>query len=256
MTNLRLMLKNKLSLLDKMNHSDFLRHLSIVREQAKDIVKDNYWYYVFTHYNTSLTHHYPLSIRSSFFGRGVFADTDIPKGTVVTMYPAHHYGVKKEDSDDIFTVTYNAGLGKPDRDYALRINGGKTIIYGEPSTTQHQWFLGHMLNDVADLTKFRRGREAQWLADYRIRAVKQANCRYVIDNDYAYLLTLRDVKANEELFTVYGEDYWFHRLGCPNYKERIEKYLRSLPSHKKGFFTALLNLEPTDADESALPPRP
>lgn len=233
-----------------MNHSDFLHHLTLVRAQAKEIIKDNYWYYVFTHHNTSLTHHHPLSIRSSFFGNGLFSDGDIPKGTVITMYPAHHYGVKKDSSGDTFTVTYNAGIGKPNMDYALKIDGGRLILYGEPSMVSHQWFLGHMLNDVADLTKYRRGREAQWLADYRIRAKKLANCRLIMDKDYAYVIATRDVKAGEELFCVYGEDYWFHRLGCPEYKARITKYLRSLPPHKKTFFTALLNLEShDDADE-------
>ena len=100
-----------------------------------------------------------------------------------------------------------------------------------------------MINDAADLSTYKKGKEVQWLVDYCMRDSKYSNVKYVKEKDYLYVVTTRPIKAGEELLAVYGYDYWFHRLGCKDWKKVIFRYILKQPHHKKQYYMNLFHKE-------------
>lgn len=225
----------------KMNHSSFIQNIEAIRVGSKAITGDTYWYGVVSHTSLStLTHSYPISVKPSTYGKGVFAECDIPKETVITMYPAHHY--TRYVGGGNHTVYQVDGLPPPDMTYAMTCDN-KNILIGCPSVTNNHWFLGHMINDVCSLPAYKKGREASWMVDYMIRNIKYTNVKYVTKDDFIYVMTKRDIKAGEELLAVYGYGYWFNKLGCPDWESRVMRYIRTLPSHKQEHYMNLFNID-------------
>lgn len=225
-----------------MNHAEFKEHIENIKQACQAYMgKEHYWIQTLSLQPTALTlpHYYPICVKASQYGKGLFTECDIPKDTVITIYPAHY---RVDTKNKVQTVSHPEGLPKPDNAYHLRLSSSLSII-GCGDLWEHPWFLGHMINDSCSLGRLKKHKEADWLYHYYTQAKAQTNVRFVIANDYAYILTTKDIKAGEELFVAYGEDYWFVRKGLPNWKQSVLRYIYRLPEHKRSFFFALLHSE-------------
>jgi hypothetical protein len=190
----------------------FQEHLFYIRDALKPHVPpDTHWFQFLSNNQQALTmpHHYPISVRPATHGRGVFADVDIPRRTVVTFYPAHYVCEQVKGAEH--TVQHPQGLPPMDPAYRITINDTVSLC-GCPDITNNKYWLGHMLNDPCDFSLLKKGKEGKWLIHYR-QAEQRANCRYNTDKDCLYLVTTQDIKAGQELMVSYGADYWFTRAG-------------------------------------------
>jgi len=225
-----------------MDEVTFKEHLHYIREALKPHVPDGQHWFQFLGINQqalTMLHCYPISVRPSQHGRGVFADCDIPRRTIITFYPAHYLCINVKGSEH----TVNQPQGLPAMDTAYRISISDTVSFvGCPDITDHPWFLGHMLNDNCDVSLLKKGKEGKWLQHYRVMEQK-TNTRYEREQDCLYLVTTEDIKAGQELFVSYGSDYWFSRAGLPTYKQFILSQKARLPSHKRALLNALLHSE-------------
>jgi hypothetical protein len=217
-----------------MESAEFEEYISHIRQQCIDYLGEEYmgegdmskhWFHVLSisPYALEMPHRYPISVRPATHGNGLFADCDIPKGTVITMYPAHH--IARRLHGDTHEVLQTPGLLAPNYAYRITISDTKSII-GCPSQTQHPWFLAHLSNDVVDLTQWRKGKVAQFMYDYHRRVEQGCNVKFCTgdDPDVLYLTGTRNIKKGEELLVSYGIDYWFKRLGVENWRIRLNKY--------------------------------
>jgi len=230
-----------------MEHTAFKAQIEYIRTACKEYMGSDYnWFQALSIQPEALTlpHQYEISVRASTHGKGLFADCDVPADTVITMYPAHYTVVTSPDGKH--TVTHPKGLPEADTTYHIRTSPSLSFI-GCPDLWTHPWFLGHIVNDSCNLeglkkTKKKR-KEVNWLLHYNTTARANRNTRYVIHDDYVYLVTTRDVKKDEELLVGYGPDYWFVREGIPDWKKRVMRYLMSLPSDKRTLLNTLLHSE-------------
>jgi len=225
-----------------MDDQTFKEHLYYIRELLKPHVPEGqHWFQFLSNNQEALTlpHPYPISVRPSQHGRGIFADCDIPSRTVITLYPAHYICEKVRGDEHI--VQQPQGLPPMDSAYRITIND-RISFTGCPDVISHPWFLGHMLNDPCDFSLLKKGREGKWLLHYR-QSEQKANVRWENDGDCMYIVTTQDIKAGEELLVSYGSDYWFIRAGLPTYREYILRQKARLPAHKRAQLNALLHSE-------------
>lgn len=226
-----------------MEHNAFKIHIEHIKTACQDYLgKDYNWFQALSNQPEALTlvHTYPISVRVSTYGKGLFADCDIPADTAITMYPAHYTVITTSDGKQ--TVTHPKGLPEPDKQYHIRTSSSLSFI-GCPDLWEHPWFLGHMLNDSCNLEGLKKRNVAGWLLHYNRTARPTTNTRFIIHEDHIYVVTTRDVKKDEELFISYGPDYWFVSQGIPDWKHRIMRYIMSLPSDKRALLIALLQSE-------------
>jgi hypothetical protein len=206
----------------------FKEHLFYIREALKPhIPADQHWFQFLSNNQEALTlpHPYPISIRPAKYGRGVFADCNIPSRTVITIYPAHYLCERVKGNEH--TVCHPQGLPPMVPAYRITLTD-KLSIVGCPDITNHPWFLGHMMNDPCDFSLLKKGNEGKWLLHY---AEQKANVRWENDGDCVYVVTTQDIKAGEELLISYGVDYWFVRAGLPTYLSQKAKRLHRIKGH-------------------------
>lgn len=188
-------------------------------------------------HGVELPRKYSISLRPSKHGYGVFADEPIPSGVCVTLYPAHAVG-KKQDSgnylmnvakDMPFQVRKEYMLGTPTDD----------ILCGYPELVDSKWYIGHMLNDVADISCFKKKREYESAVLYSIMSQK-ANMTLEWYKDIAMLVTRRPIEANEALVWSYGRSYWFNSLGMSDAPKKITSYILKQPKDRQEKMMTLL----------------
>jgi hypothetical protein len=133
-------------------------------------------------------------------GMGVFATTDLPKGEVVTIYPAHLFCKNNGDGTENWSVDTRMEWDKEALDefvhgegriYTMKNRQWKYI--GLPDKTDKWWLIGHMVND----------RGYNGTEDYE--PYSRANCFFYGNA----IMTTQDIKQGEELSVSYGSAYWF-----------------------------------------------
>jgi len=186
---------------------------------------------------------YHIALRTSYLpngksvGYGLFAKEPIPSGVCVTLYPAHVTGKKlgigryqmKVEKDNVFDT-------RPE--YMLKTPTGDTVC-GYPELKSNDWFIGHLANDVADISCFKKKREYESAVVYGIMA-QGANMRVQWYKNVPMMVTTRQVEANEELKWAYGTSYWFASLDFNEAEKRISSYVMRQPKARRTEMMTLL----------------
>lgn len=170
---------------------------------------------------------------SLIHGKGVFATEDIPKGVIITFYPAHAIINSNKDVHSLIDDqefldnldTYNnlyafsISSSSSDENDKTIIEPNKLRLIGDPNRISNTLLLGHMINDCSvnvykdipfknleDLRNFKNA-----IASYYIKS-KKKNCIYETDknNKIVSIVTTRDIKKDEELLVSYDFGYWFY----------------------------------------------
>ena len=191
----------------------------------------------------SLPRKYHIALRESYLpngrscGYGIFAKEAIPPGVCVTLYPAHATGKKLGDDRYQMNVVKDV-VFEARQEYMMKTPTGD-IVCGYPEMVSNDWFLGHMVNDVADLSCFKKKREYEASVLYSIMA-QGANTKMEWYRGIAMLVTTRAIEANEELKWSYGTKYWFASLGFKDAEKRITAYVLRQPRAKRQEMMTLL----------------
>jgi hypothetical protein len=186
---------------------------------------------------------YTIGLRQSYLpngksaGYGLFAVDPIPSGICVTLYPAHATG-KKLGGDRYQMNVVKDEVFEAHPEYMLKTPTGD-IICGYPELTSNNWFLGHIANDVADISCFRKKREYESAVLYSIMA-QGANMKVEWYRGIPMMVTTRAIEANEELKWSYGMAYWFASLGFKDAEKRIASYVMRQPKAKREQMMTLL----------------
>lgn len=148
--------------------------------------------------------------KSKVHGKGVFATKDIKKDEIITFYPVDilQLPVNNEGSVCSFSDRYKSKYGKiinPNVEYYKYYCSDNVVIIGDPTFTNNNNYLGHMINDISTHDKTNKSIKAyNKIAD-------SANCDFVEpddDNLFLPVLANRDIRKDEELFVSYGPQYW------------------------------------------------
>jgi len=191
----------------------------------------------------TLPRKYSIAIRQSYLpngksaGYGLFAKEPIPSGVCVTLYPAHATGKKLGEERYQMNVVKDE-VFEARQEYMMKTPTGD-IVCGYPEMVSNDWFLGHMVNDVADISCFRKKREYESAVLYNIMA-QRANMKMEWYRGIPMLVTARTIEANEEMKWSYGTSYWFASLGFKDAEKRITAYLLRQPKAKREKMMTLL----------------
>ena len=189
----------------------------------------------------TLPRKYSVGVSLSAHGLGLFANEAIPAGICVTLYPAHVVGQATDRGTLRMTVLQDSVFeARPE--YMLKTPTGD-VLCGHPEMTYNKWFVGHMVNDAADVSCFRKKREFESAVVYGLMSQK-ANLRMEWYKGIAMMVTTRPVEAGEELRWTYGTDYWFNAKGMKDANQRITAYLLRQPKAKRQEMMALLTSLP------------
>lgn len=124
------------------------------------------------------------------------------------------------------------------QEYMLKTPTGG-IVCGYPEMIGNNWFIGHMVNDVADISCFKKKREYESAVVYGIMA-QRANTKVEWYRDIPMLVTTRAIEANEELKWAYGTAYWFASLGFNDAHKRITAFVMRQPKGRRQEMMTLL----------------
>jgi hypothetical protein len=175
-------------------------------------------------------------------GMGLFAQRDIPGGTIIAFYPVHGMGMDldlssiNDEEDEEFSVFI--GLDPTDQQYfdltsnddylqEYLVLGSRTLgtaglaqvvsdvsflIDINPNRMVHPPWISHFINDGATLEE----NSEQGIMEYNQRSQEAKNCVHAVPFGPSPIMasvTTRDVKEGEELFSSYGGSYWVQYLG-------------------------------------------
>lgn len=187
---------------------------------------------------------------STIHGKGVFAKTDIPSGTVVGIYPYHGRieGRKYFVTDDYLKYVGTEEVGF--EDYKIHI-GNKKFIFGIPSI-QEDYLVGHLINDsypyvndvesVNDIDKY-----SKLFEKYTMYSLSNNNCKFITYDDLIYVKTIKPIKSGEELLTSYDFNYWCKSLTPDSCEKMFEKYFSSLTGKKKQYICDIYKKKNTES---------
>mmetsp|Transcript_34980 Transcript_34980/g.91863 ORF Transcript_34980/g.91863 Transcript_34980/m.91863 type:complete len:344 (+) Transcript_34980:31-1062(+) len=168
-------------------------------------------------------------------GRGVFAREDVPKGSLLTLYPGdairidailtgyNYVSCVCTDVDGSLTLpdpsllararTYEIEVAVP-VDPTLRAGpqaGALPLssVLGDPEKADDSAYIGHMLNDGAICPS-----EAM-RAPYASESARARNARpELVEGCHLAIVATRDVRRDEELLLTYGPAYWLAQLNA------------------------------------------
>ena len=195
------------------------------------------------HSTGTLPRKYHIALRGSYLpngksaGLGLFAKEPIPSGVCVTLYPAHATGKKLDGGRYQMNVEKDAVFDAR-QEYMLKTPTGD-IVCGYPELTSNDWFIGHMANDMADISCFKKKREYESAVVYGIMA-QGANMKVEWYRGIPMMVTTRVVEANEELKWAYGTSYWFASLGFDDAYKRITAFVMRQPKARRQEMMTLL----------------
>lgn len=113
-------------------------------------------------------------------GKGLFTDTEIPKGAIVCEYE----GEKVTWKECLRRNENMEGKGG----YFFHINDRNCV------DAQHTlWAMGRYANDAGGPSKV---------------AELKNNAKYEVIKNKPYIVAIKKIKANEEVFVSYGKAYW------------------------------------------------
>jgi len=150
-------------------------------------------------------------------GKGLFAKQNIRKNTLITLYPVHFIIKYNKDKKDEFALCDNLyDREKYDDannlaeciDYYLQVTEDYYIM-GDPKHYQNMDLIGHFCNDKG----------------YHPKKTYKPNLNNSALHDLR-IISLRDIKAGEEITVAYGRDYWYKRDSTGfSQHDRIQKKL-------------------------------
>ena len=159
---------------------------------------------------------------SKLHGHGVFVTRAIPRGGIISFYPAHAIQVGAAvmgDLGDARHAQFHAALPTLRQTHALTMQSDPIIRpIGDPSRFANLSFVAHMTNDAAGGVLIEHGSKRpdadeskQLCLAYSQRAFNDTNCAFKHDkgNTAACLVATREIKAGEEVLAHYGLPYWF-----------------------------------------------
>mgnify|MGYP003138117679 CR=1 FL=1 len=135
-------------------------------------------------------------------GRGLFTKKPIRKGTLITLYPVHFIIKYNKDKKDEFALCDNlydkekysdANNLEECIDYYLKVTEDYYIM-GDPKHSENMDLIGHFCNDKAYNPRKTYKPEKNNCALHNLR-----------------IISLRDIKAGEELCVAYGREYWYNK---------------------------------------------
>ena len=150
---------------------------------------------------------------SSIHGLGVFATRNVEAFRYLTVYPcdgASWHPVigrfKMGDNGMCFGWPQNVSFLER-HSYQQEIvppAGARAMaIYGDPLLHDNPHFVGHMINDGATCKSPER------VEIYDTISNAKANCMFI--SSFGVIISLKPIKAGEELLTSYGSTYWLTR---------------------------------------------
>jgi hypothetical protein len=171
-------------------------------------------------------------------GMGLFAQQDIPGGTIIAFYPVHGMGMDLSNDKEHEDFSIFIGLDPTDQQYFdltsnddylqeyLVLGSGTVGTTGlaqvasdisllidiNPNRMVHPPWVGHFINDGATLEE----NSEQGIMEYNQQSQEAKNCVHAVPFGPLPLMasvTTRDVKEGEELFSSYGGSYWVQYLG-------------------------------------------
>lgn len=165
-------------------------------------------------------------------GLGLFARGDIDQDMMVSLYPVDALG---STGSCLFTGAENEaifgdGNKEPSRAYRVEINHRSLVNWADdlwvdanPNLADRPGWLAHRANDAASCTA---APTEEAILDYYAQCAERANVILVPFGDVAPIMclwTLRPISAGEEIFQIYGHDYWVSRQGgdVPPYTEAV-----------------------------------
>jgi hypothetical protein len=166
--------------------------------------------------------------KSNVHGRGVFASRNITRDETVTLYPCDLY-YKPDYREEKRWVTMNnprttydqttiQNLCKGDYTYNCIADAGMKFI-GDPRYVDDAWFLGHMINDAAQIsTSAAKTNYGMAIAVYETCSKAKANVRFKELTGsrgqlYAVACTsTKNIAEGDELFISYECAYWLSKL--------------------------------------------
>jgi len=137
-------------------------------------------------------------------GKGLFAKKNIRKNTLITLYPVHFivkYNRDKNKKNEFALCDNLYDREKYDTannlaeclDYYLQVNE-EYYIMGDPKHYKNMDLIGHFCNDKGYHPK------KTYKPDLNNAALHQLA-----------IISLRDIKAGEEITVAYGRDYWYKK---------------------------------------------
>jgi hypothetical protein len=156
----------------------------------------------------------PASVRpSSTHGRGLFADRNINRGEVVSMYPGDVYwNTKDRDDNDKQSVKASPRVSNKRAlemlgDISYRAHVEDFCVVGDELQSDDAWFVGHFANDGSILSNADDDEK-----NYIAQTASKRNADFeLVSMDHFYLLAVvaqRDIIKDEEIFIAYGVNYW------------------------------------------------
>jgi hypothetical protein len=186
-------------------------------------------------------------------GMGLFAQRDIPGGTIIAFYPVHGMGMDLSNDEESEDFSIFIGLDPTDQQYfdltsnddylqEYLVIGSRTLgtaglaqvvsdisllIDINPNRECNPPWISHFINDGATL----KDNSEQGIMEYNQQSHEAKNCVHAVPFGPSPIMasvTTRDVKEGEELFSSYGGSYWVQYLGdgteeIANVDEEIRK---------------------------------
>ena len=158
-----------------------------------------------------------IEVRTSdLHGNGVFAKDDIPIGTIVTFYPVDGYN---EDNSSNYKISEdwvrqeNTNM----EDHGCLVSDDDTHplkIVANPNKISNLMLIGHMINDSIGNTFDGTTTSNIKNGIYEYYTKSNNNCKLKINKQYGiiYIITIKNIKKDQELTFSYGPLYWFTRL--------------------------------------------
>lgn len=224
--------------------------LRVAKEKTHEAlrVEEMRWYGV--HHPLLITHNAVTLASSTVHGQGVFALAQLPANVIITFYPCD--AIQYPETGLVAVCNIDPATDWCEKDSATLMNDyrfsltAQEGIIGNPRRPYNPRLLGHCVNDGA--TDVLRGvrpealanRKLLWdkYAQYCEESARRMNCMFDVNADQTIVavVTRRRVEPGEELFIVYGFDYWLtHHYGA-DYNEKhpfIQRSLGELPVERK-----------------------
>ena len=155
-------------------------------------------------------------------GLGLFATEDIDPLELITLYPADGVRLWLEDGKHTVHLKEFAGITTDICvDYSADIpeyKGWRVEIVGDPAKKSDPFYLGHLANDYCQMTKTEQkdiyANISMKGMNAFIGAVPVEACfpegRHLWKG--AGIRSAEPIKAGEEIYIHYGEDYWVSKI--------------------------------------------
>lgn len=190
-------------------------------------------------------------------GLGLFASRAIPEHSVAAFYPIDAIGIAAAETTTLTIGDENDAYfgdlsGSPYRvtlsHHSLgKLGDDELFIDANPNLVDRPGWLGHRANDAACIG-LGDDTDEQAIVDYYTQGTERSNVVLAPFGDAAPIMclwTTRAIEKGEELFFIYGHDYWITRQGqkMPPISKPVLEALRK-SGWKQAIKRAVTELQP------------